>query len=176
LAGAEPLPVLGVLGAAGEVVDELEPPPIEPLELPPEVLPLVPDEPVPPLELEEPDLLKWASHSAREIWPSPLVSTDEKLGVEALLELELGELELVPPAAPVDDEPLDELPLAADGADAPDLELLASSAALASVARAKSAAAVVTVTVLSIRRLLSREWETGSPRLRASAMPVKLAA
>lgn len=48
----------------------------------PEVLPL---ELVPPPEAApEPDLLKCASHSAREICPSLFVSTDEKTGVEEL--------------------------------------------------------------------------------------------
>lgn len=125
----ELLPVLGVLGEVvlGEVLDE----PVEPLVLPlDEPLPM--PELVPPLELE--DLLKCASHSEREIWPSLLVSTDEKLGVLALLELELGELDDVPPLAEGEDELLD----------------LESPAATASVERAKSAAAVVIVTVLSI--------------------------
>ena len=152
-----------VFGAAGEVVvdEPLEPLPIEPLELPLLSDELLSDELVPPLEL---DLLKWASHSAREIWPSPLVSTDEKLGVEALPELELGSLEL-PPAAAL---PEDLLGVVADGdADEP-LEDLALSAATARPDRTKSAAAVVTVTVLSIASLLCG-W--GSHRLRASGMP-----
>jgi hypothetical protein len=38
--------------------------------------------PAAPLELE--DLLKWASHSAREICPSLFVSTSEKLGDDEL--------------------------------------------------------------------------------------------
>lgn len=116
--------------------------------------PMLPDELVPPLELE-PDLPKCASHSAREIWPSLFVSTDEKLGVVSL-ELELGELELeLPPAAPVDELPLeDDDGEVADGeADEP-LEDLPLSAATASPDRTKSAAAVVTVTVLSIASLL----------------------
>jgi hypothetical protein len=125
-----------------EPVDEPDEPDV-PDELLPEVLPLVPE--VLPLEL---DLLKCASHSERETWPSLLVSTDEKLGADELpLELELGELVLDdPPAAPVDDLPLDEL----DGeADEPLLDL--SPAATASVDRAKSTAAEVTVTDLIIR-------------------------
>jgi len=128
-------PVLGVV-VLGEVVDE----------------PLVP----PLLELE-PDLLKWASHSAREIWPSLLVSTDEKLGCDWLPELELGEVVLddVPPLA--DGE-------AADGLDEDEEE----SAAAAASERAKSAAAVVTVTVL-IMEWSSMGW--GSPHLLASAVP-----
>jgi hypothetical protein len=96
-------PVLGVVGLAGLVV--------------------LGD--VPPLELELEPLLKCASHSAREIWPSLLVSTDEKLGWED-----------APPLA--DGEALDGL------LDDEDEE----SAAAAARDRAKSAAAVVTVTVL----------------------------
>jgi len=149
------LPVLGV--ELGDVVvepDEL-PLPVVPDELPEpiepdEELPLLDGLLVPPLELDAPKCL---SHSAREIWPSLLVSTDEKLGCE-LLELAPDE----PPAA-LDDEPVDELPLAdgeddellpeADGeAELPDEAL--SPAALARDDRAKSAAAVVMVTVLSI--------------------------
>ena len=68
-----PLPIepeLGLFGAVlGDVVLEPELPPIEP-----DVLPLLPDEPdeldeplVPPLLELEPDLLKCASHSEREI-------------------------------------------------------------------------------------------------------------
>jgi hypothetical protein len=51
----------------GEVVDEE-----------PALPPVVEDEPPAPAAL--PDLLKWESHSEREICPSPFVSTDEKLG------------------------------------------------------------------------------------------------
>ena len=145
LLGVVELPVLGV-GLGDLVVEPVEPDvlplPIEPDELP--ELPIEPDEELPlelgllvlPLELES-DLLKCLSHSAREIWPSLLVSTAEKFGWVELPELELvlGELELdVPPAAPV--------------------AFLASSAALARDDRAKSAAAVVMVTVLSIFELL----------------------
>ena len=139
----------------GDLVVLDEPEPIEPVDEPevpdellPEVLPLVPE--VLPLEL---DLLKCASHSERETWPSLLVSTDEKLGADELpVELELGELVLDdPPAAPVDDLPVDELPLAADGDEDEDEPLLdLSPAATASVERAKSTAAEVTVTDLSI--------------------------
>ena len=95
------LPVLGEVVLLGEVV---------------ELLPLVP-----PLDAPELDLLKCASHSEREIWPSLLVSTDEKLGEEALESL-------LPPEAALPDEPdepedmlpeepdePDEPPLAADG-------------------------------------------------------------
>jgi len=57
-------PELGAGAVLGEVVDEL-----------PEV---------PPLAAPEPDLLKWASHSERDTWPSLLVSTAEKFGVELL--------------------------------------------------------------------------------------------
>ena len=114
-------------------------------ELEPEVLPLMP-ELVPPLEELEPDLLKWASHSEREIWPSLLVSTDEKLGVVLLSELELGEvLDDEPPAAPVD-----ELPVAEGDEDDGLLDDDEESAATAARDTAKSAAAVVMVTRLSI--------------------------
>ena len=82
------LPVLGEL-ELGEVV-LLEPPAALPVELPVEPL-LLPDA---PLE----DLLKWASHSARETWPSLFLSTSEKLGCE------LDELELPPLAEGEDDE------------------------------------------------------------------------
>jgi hypothetical protein len=115
-------PVLGA-GAVGDfgvvaLSDEL--PPIEPDELP--ELPLVP-EGVLVLPLLAPDLLKWASHSAREIVPSLLASTDEKLGWEVLELAALGE------AAPV---------------------ALEESAAMARDESANSAAAVVTVTLLII--------------------------
>jgi hypothetical protein len=171
-------PVLGA-GLGDLVVAPVEPDelplPIEPDELPelPE-LPIEPDEELPledgllvlPLE-DESDLLKCLSHSAREIWPSLFASTDEKLGCE-LLALLPDE----PPAA-LDDEPVDELP-EADGedellpeADGEDDELLPeadgeaelpddafesalSPAALARDDRAKSTAAAVTDTVLSI--------------------------
>jgi hypothetical protein len=64
------------------------------LELPVPRLPLAPlllVLPLAPLDAPEVDRLKYASHSEREICPSLFVSTDEKLGVEALL--------LVPPDA-----------------------------------------------------------------------------
>jgi hypothetical protein len=83
-----------VLGEVGDVVL------LEPL-LMPEELPLpmldVPPEAPPELEL---DLLKCASHSAREIWPSLFVSTSEKLGCDELPET----LELPPLAADDGDE------------------------------------------------------------------------
>src|SRR6185436_10703967 len=104
-------PVLGA-GAAGDVVLG-----VLPVELDDE-----PDEPLVPPLLEL-DLLKWASHSVREIWPSLLVSTDEKLGWVALGLAALGE------AAPV---------------------ALEESAAMASDESANSAAAVVTVTLFII--------------------------
>ena len=67
---------------------------------------------VPPLEELEllPDLLKCASHSWREIEPSPFVSTEENVGVE-LLEL------LAPPDALGEDDEEDELGEAALGED-----------------------------------------------------------
>ena len=112
---------------------------------------LAPEGLVPPLELE-PGLLKWASHSWREIWPSPFLSTDEKLGWEPLLEA---------------------LPLEVEGeADGEDGEALlpdgAGSAATASVERATSAAAVVRVTVLIIG-VASMGW--GKRLIAASGVP-----
>ena len=163
LLGVVELPVLGV--GLGDLVVE----PVEPDVLP---LPIEPDEELPlelgllvlPLELES-DLLKCLSHSAREIWPSLLVSTDEKLGGVLLLELALGEAD-EPPAA-LDDEPVDGV--VADGeAELPDDDLALSSAARARDDRAKSAAAVVTVTVLIMETPL-RGW--GSPGGVASRVP-----
>ena len=115
----EPLPEPGVL-VVPEVLPDVPAP--EPVELP---LPLMPEEPevVPPdapLELE-PDLLKWASHSWREIWPSLFVSTDEKLGELALLledPLAAGLLDEPPDDMP--EEPPELLPEAAGEDDEPD--------------------------------------------------------
>jgi hypothetical protein len=128
-------PLLGVLGEVVELLPELE-------------LPLAPVPPVAP-ELA-PDLLKWASHSEREIWPSLLVSTDEKFG--AMLE-----------PAPLDDipdEPLAPLlaPLEpdADGVllepDADGVLLLPEDelCAMATPDRARRAAAVALVTSFNI--------------------------
>jgi hypothetical protein len=98
-------PVLGVVGVGvvgvgvlGEVVVLLLEPPA-----PEELLGVLPDAPllvVPPAL--EPDLLKYASHSERDTWPSLFVSTAEKLGAEALLEV-------VPPEDMLPDAPLAEL-------------------------------------------------------------------
>lgn len=65
----------------------------EPLLLPPIAPPAAP-------VLPEPDLLKWASHSARETWPSLFLSTSEKLGAE-------DELATEPPAEDEEDDGLD---------------------------------------------------------------------
>jgi hypothetical protein len=126
-------PVLGALGLGALVVvpDELLLGELllEPELLEPELPPLMPDEPelppAAPVELEpDLDLLKCASHSAREIWPSLLVSTDEKLGVEELLDeppaddlLDLS-LELLLPEADGEEDEDD------DGVVAVSLELL----------------------------------------------------
>lgn len=118
----EPLLLGGVLAPLlGEVVT-----------LPPPLLLVLPPA---PLEL---DLLKCASHSEREIWPSLFVSTDEKLGVDVLA------LAALPPEALDDalgrlDEPLEALPEAAGE----DEEELCAAATLDS---ANSAAAVATLT------------------------------
>jgi hypothetical protein len=59
---------------------------------------------VPPPDAEEPELLasalKCLSHSAREIWPSPLASTVVKLGCPLLAPE-------APPLADLPDAPLD---------------------------------------------------------------------
>src|SRR5688500_20088975 len=62
---------------------------------------------LPPLAAPEDDLLKCASHSERDTWPSLLVSTEEKLGLdELLLEPDMPLLEpvlLEPPDAALPD-------------------------------------------------------------------------
>lgn len=132
---------------------------------------LLPVLPPAPLEL---DLLKCASHSAWEIWPSLFVSTEEKLGVAVLalaalppeaLDDALGRLdepveELPDPALPLGEEVLDdpllgeldeplELPPAAEGEEE-DLSLLVlpddELCAAATPDSANSAAAVATLT------------------------------
>lgn len=112
-------PLPGVLG-----VVVLLPEPVAP-EL--ALLPLAP----------EPDLLKWASHSEREISPSLLVSTDEKVGA-AVLELVLPD--------DIPDEPLEPEP------DAEGVVLLPLDelCAIATLDRARSAAAVALVTSFNI--------------------------
>jgi hypothetical protein len=150
----EPAPlVLGEVGEVGDVV-ELLPPLAAPL-LPVLLLPLAP----------EPDLLKCASHSERDTWPSLLASTEEKLGaVELLLEPDIPLLEplvLEPPEAAlpddleVSDEPDELLPDAAGeevddeplpDADGDDDEELCATATLDS---ANNAAAVAALRTLS---------------------------
>ena len=124
---------------------------------------------LPPLAAPEPGLLKCASHSARDTWPSLFVSTEEKSGLdELLLEPDMPPLEpvlLEPPlletpdaALPEDlevsdepDEPLpdaagedeDELPPDAAGDDE-DEELCAT----ATLDSANSAAAVAALRTL----------------------------
>jgi hypothetical protein len=128
----EPMPLLGVLGELPEV------PPAAPL--------LAPD-PAP----------KWASHSAREIWPSLFLSTAEKLGALSLAPADaeplLGALD--EPDAPVELLP-DALgalsPLAAPVDDEPEL------CAMATLARANSAAAVAVLMSFNIRHFLLRRW------------------
>jgi hypothetical protein len=166
------------------------PAPVEPLELPEPMLPLL--EPEPPVLLPgvvgevgdvvelllpvpalEPDLLKCASHSEREIWPSLFASTDEKLGLDELLlepDMPLDEpLLLEPPEAALPDEDLsaepdellpdaagedDEEPLLPDAEGVDDDELCAT----ATLDSANSAAAVAALRTLSfsIRCLLER--------------------
>jgi hypothetical protein len=141
----EPAPlVLGEVGALGDVV-ELLPPLAAPLPLAP-----------------EPDLLKCASHSARDTWPSLFLSTEEKLGVEVLEpDAPLEPLVLEPPEAAlpddleVSDEPDELLPDAAgededeeplpEAAGVDDEELCAT----ATLDSANSAAAVAALRTLS---------------------------
>jgi hypothetical protein len=132
---------------------------------------------LPPLAAPEPDLLKCASHSERDTWPSLLVSTEEKSGLEdELLEPDIPPLEplvLEPPEAAlpddleVSDEPDELLPEAAgaDVLDEPlpeaageDEELLPDAAgededeelcATATLDSANSAAAVAALRTLS---------------------------
>ena len=132
----EPL-VLGVVGEVGDVVE----------------LPLVP--PAAP----ELDLLKCASHSARDTCPSLFVSTEEKLGAdELLLEPDMPPLEplvleppeaALPPVAEEPDEPValpDEPELLPDAAGEDEDEELCATATLDS---ANSAAAVAALRTLS---------------------------
>jgi hypothetical protein len=101
------------------------------------VLPVAPDGLDP--DLSDPDLLKWASHSEREIWPSLFLSTDENVGADVLEEL-----------APLD-EPLE---LDVDGV-LPDADGVLpldddELCAIATPDRARSAAAVALVTSFNI--------------------------
>jgi len=174
-----PAPVLGELG---DVVL------LEPL-LMPEELPL-PMLDVPPEAPPERDLLKCASHSAREIWPSLLVSTSEKLGCDELPEA----LELPPLAAgeedDEDDGELDEED--EDGVLAEPAELLLplddgevadgvldevdglldddEDWATASDDSANITAAAVTLRVLGMRR--SPVGGKSCPRIAASVVPI----
>jgi hypothetical protein len=79
---------------------------------------------LPPLAAPEDDLLKCASHSERDTWPSLLVSTEEKLGLdELLLEPDIPPLEPPDAALPdfeVSEEPDELLPEAAGAEDEPD--------------------------------------------------------
>lgn len=169
----EPLPVLGevVLGERVllEPLDPLELPLLMPDELPVELpLPMLEVPPEAPLEL---DLLKCASHSARDTWPSLFVSTSEKLGCE-LDELELplaadgeeddeedGLLEEEDEAGLLVDESLELLPLddgdVADGVLDDDEGLLEDDDddwATASDDSANITAAAVTPRVLGMKR------------------------
>jgi hypothetical protein len=135
----EPEPVLPeLLPELPDVLPELPELPEPMLPLLGEVVLLLPLAPVPALE---PDLLKCASHSVRDTWPSLLVSTDEKLGAELEAAPEAPELPEAPEAAGDDDDEDDdgllELPALPD-------ELCAS----ATLDRANSAAAVAALTTL----------------------------
>jgi len=82
---------------------------------------------LPPLAAPEPDLLKCASHSERDTWPSLFLSTEEKSGLdELLLEPDIPPLE--PLLEPVLLEPPDAaLPEDLEVSDEPD-ELLPDAA------------------------------------------------
>jgi hypothetical protein len=101
--------------------------------------------PLAPLEL---DLLKYASHSEREIWPSLFVSTDEKLGVAVLA------LAALPPEALDDalgrlDEPLEELSEAAGEDEERSLLVLLPDDELCAVATPDSANSAAAVAMLT---------------------------
>ena len=145
------MPLLGVLG---EVVlgDVVLPLPVVPPAVPP-AAPLLAPVPAP----------KWASHSAREIWPSLFLSTSEKLGAA----LELAPADAVPLAGRLDepDAPVDELP-DAPAALLPDalgdcdlsLEEELELCAMATLDRANSAAAVAVLMSFNIWSFLLRRW------------------
>ena len=161
----EPL-VLGEVGEAGDVVE---------LELP-----------VPALEPD--DLLKCASHSEREICPSLLVSTDEKLGLDELLlepDMPLDEpVVLEPPEAALPDEDLSDEPdvlLLPEAAGADDEELLPDAegvdeeelCATATLDSANSAAAVAALRTLSFNIVFLLKRGRGVAPLRdASRVPL----
>jgi hypothetical protein len=129
-----PEPVLGaVLGAVlGVLLGEVVALPL-----------LLPEAPVPAPEL---DLLKWASHSARDTWPSLLVSTAEKLGAIVLLAL--------PDMPPLDDE--DEVPAlppdAAGDDEDEDLSLLVPDDELCATATPESAKSAAVAALSSLIR------------------------
>lgn len=123
---------------------------------------------LPPLAAPEPDLLKCASHSERDTWPSLFLSTEEKSGLdELLLEPDIPPLEpllLEPPDAAlpedleVSDEPDELLP---DAAGEDEDELLPDAAgededeelcATATLDSANSAAAVAALRTLSFMK------------------------
>jgi hypothetical protein len=152
-------PPMGLLGDVVLLPPLPDAPPLE----------LLPLEPVAPLEAApELDLLKCASHSWRDTWPSLFLSTDEKLGVDALeapLD-ELGEDELEAPPVALGDEVLGEeeldappealpedllsvalgLELEPDAPLEPEAPGLCASATLASANRAAAVALPTTLT------------------------------
>ena len=116
------------------------------------VLELLPLEPVAPLEAApELDLLKCASHSWRETWPSLFVSTEEKVGVDALVAPldELGEDELEAPPEALPEDLLSValgLELEPDAPVEPEAPGLCASATLANANRAAAVAVPTTLT------------------------------
>jgi hypothetical protein len=136
----EPEPVLPELLPEAPVLPApLLPELPEPMLLPGDVVLLPLELPLAPVPALEPDLLKCASPSVRDTWPSLLVSTDEKLGAELDEAPEAPEAPELPEAAGDDDDEEDEGLL-----ELPD-ELCAS----ATLDRANSAAAVAALTTLS---------------------------
>lgn len=187
--------MLGVLGAGvlGDVVLLDEPLVLGEVVLLPDVLPelMLPELlgvlDVPP-ELE-PDLLKCASHSEREIEPSLLVSTAEKLGaalllaeapllpdapVEALPDVDCDALGAELPLEDMPDEPLPEddwLEPVAAGDEDDGVLLDDEDCATASVDSANSTAAVMVVAVLNIGTFLLKEVGKTAPTRYARQVP-----
>jgi hypothetical protein len=137
---------------------------------------------LPPLAAPEPDLLKCASHSERDTWPSLFLSTEEKLGSDELLlepvlleppdaalpDLEVSDEpdELLPDAAGEDEEPDEPDEPLPDAAGEDEDELLPDAAgededeelcATATLDSANSAAAVAALRTLSFMRKASGE-------------------
>ena len=99
---------------------------------------------LPPEELEL-DLLKCLSHSARDTCPSLFVSTLEKLGVDALLELLPDE----PPEDMLPDEPEEPEDAPVEPPLLPLVDLLSPAATAAEARKAENTAALMSFKVIS---------------------------